>query len=374
MLAIVVRRSIQLFLFSSAFVCAFNYVELSHAADGWSPTPQAPDLINTIYVNPTPIQGSQTIVIVEGKKLSLTAWAVDFDTLTVGEEDTLVADDPTNIVWSVNNEQAELSAERVASGASVELTAPLVPAGSAELSFQVTAKPDDDSTEAKGGPLDYMGTTYDGNRNDDPGTGSSITIKVIKACPPNIGVGNPCTPSTTDFNNVLFPVNSPLRVWGDLFTKQTVSGGTPPAIGNWNGLVVQEEVGLHPTDAGTMTDADVAGSGTARAGICTGGSYFIVGGTNVGTTGQVLYGCTFAASDNSFWDHHGARSESLQIVNDPDPDNRSAKTVNCKQTYKCAGGDALAPSFKITRSFTNEFKESGTRVNKVIVTKAADAP
>lgn len=334
----------------------------SRADDGWSPTPNAPVLYNGIYAWPNLIQARQTLILVKGSKLTLTAWAVDVDTLTVGESTTLVAEDGTEVVWSVSNNQATLSAERVASGAGVELTAPMVPQRSTELTFTVTAKPDDNSTEDPGGPLEYAGTTYGGNRNDQPGTGSSISIKVIKQCPPSVGLGTQCSPSTNDFNRILFPAQSQLRVFGDLFSQKTVSGGTPSSPAkNWNGLVIQEEVALKPNDEGSMADGDIDQKGVVRANICSGGSYFVVGSAAAGSTGQVLHGCTFAAADNSFWDHYGASAALPQIVDDPDSNNRSAKTVICKQTYRCASGAALAPPFEITRSFTNEFRLNGTR-------------
>jgi hypothetical protein len=286
----------------------------------------------TLVGGSDPLGQGGTVTIIEGQTLGLSATSSDKDTKTPASGAAREVADTPNVVWSCS--AGNVSAARTASGASITFTPPAIPNGQATVSATVTAKPDDDTIAAPGNRP--VGDT--GNRNDDPGAGVTITIKVIKNCPTKATQSSTCT---LDAYATYWAAG--YRTWGFLTSQITVSGGTPPdPPKNWNGLFVREEVVLHPTTPGTAAAADFNG-GATPAQFCTA----TVQGFIVGQSPGPISTCPRAAADDTFWDDHGSSSTASLLKVGKGP-----KTVICQQKYFCK--DTLLGTLTITRSFQDK--------------------
>ncbi|MHC4178673.1 MAG: hypothetical protein ACYSWU_14275 [Planctomycetota bacterium] len=309
------------------------------------------------------------LILVEEDSVVLSATAKDYDRVLIGTDQ--VAEDHTDECWVHWSAGGGSFAPKTTteSEEATTFTAPTVPPGQSFISFSLTAKADDDehanpegdppdSDDDPGGPLCGI---EEGDRNDEPGTSVTITVIVVKQCPTTIYLGSTCFyPSNyANFWSTYYPA---VKMYGLLYSKLVVSGGTPPnPPNNWNGLVITESVGLHPEDDGTAENSDF--TGLTKAAICLGSSTFIVGQPGGYTHGS----CTSPGADNAFWDFHGTQYGTLKFNEGP------SKTVICQQKYFCAGTqltrDGTNPAtFEITRTYTNS-THSGNRVVEVATGK-----
>ena len=302
------------------------------------------------------IANNATLVIVDGGSVTLRAQSADIDKLTEddgsgGTTETFEEDTP-QVIWSATNNGKvnNNTSVRVGSNASIIVTFPALGEGVESDTFTVTAKPDDDSTQAPGGPL---GSGNGGNRDDAPGPGQTITIKVIRNCPDNIEIAQSC-PYPINWND--YWDNHPGEYsYGKLAVRMEVSGGTPPdPPGNWNGLVVKEAV-LGPTPVLSAAELAKFEPEYNPNSNCGGSAEFVVGLGTAGSSGN----CVYVSADNSFWDIHihGAIPVPFTTIKQGE-----TQAVSCSQVYKC-GGQVIGEdiTFTITRTFTDSNYENERR-------------
>jgi len=378
-------------------------------ADVWSPSPPPALTPSCIAVGPVVEMGycapnNATITVTEGNKIKLNAKSVDFDTLASGSGPSQLVPDQSGLSWEqdppifragptvvwTSNAPNSLSGGRVLSGTVVEWTAPPVPQGMTEQSWTITIYADD-GTLGMPGRIDPA-TKHTGNRDDFDSAGLTITIRVIKACPTTLTVASTCqVPQAANQPYSLIWQNAQLNAvqsWGWLSATMQVGGGTPPnPPNNWNGLVITEQVALHPTVASTMTAADFTG-GEAPATVCTGGGHFVVGYSQGGLgfpgppspLNVFNQACPVPAADNRFYDLHAAIGFGGLSLAKPAV---AGKTVVCQQKYFCGTTQLSANgSFKITRTYTattwtppsppNPPNQPARPVTEIVIEKVAE--
>lgn len=291
-------------------VAVFGVITYGAVALGgtYAPTPSQPVLSPPkITFNGGDEDGSITLYVEDGATISISASTTDVDTLTI--ESASTESDGAQIVWSVSG-GGSISSSRSNSGQSITFTAPTLGESETSRTVTLTAQPDDDSTADPGDPLNG----HSGNRNDEPGTGVTLTVEVTKQCKvTKVTTANDYVKIGTDVGFTAEGTNLATAAW---------TGGGDPATG---------------TGGSFTTKWDSSGSKTVTA---------ACGGTSKSKTVKVVKvtALSLDSTSNSAW--NGANNsvvavkksgEKVVLKATTDPDEAGAWAL-----IDWAGGDAVA--------------------------------